>query len=542
MTSIDNELINDPNPERLAEGLRDTGYDVKTALADVIDNSIAAGADEVRVDVVLNRDGTKLVYVSDNGIGMGRNELINAMKYGSDRRDEQASLGKFGLGLKTASSAICRNLSVISKKTNDEALSKLSWDLDHIATVNQWEMLEPLVTDEEREKFEDSCGANGTLVIWSKCDKLLNKIFEDAGGPQEARAIKTLVSRVEEHVAMIFCRFLDHADDRASNVTIFLNSKKVEAWDHFYKTAAEPVLLSQQQTIQIQNPSGIEAEAKIQAWILPRKESLSNEQKKIAKVTPLRQGFYIFRENRLIQSGGWAGIWNDTETHHSMLRVEFDFFHDLDEAFQVDIKKSSTRFDPAIEDYLLNLLTPARRAADQRSRQGTKKDIAKRGIDHQPSNRSLENTVNISQPKSSGFDETTGRTVVDNAKGKALQLKTRIEQAAEPANCRVEAVDTITTGDLWEPIFLGANDDGYSVGVQINKNHEFYQKIYHRAASSGYSVQGIDLLLWSLAAAEQNHTSEELEEIFEDLRSEVSTNLRKFLRSVDLPDETDLGA
>ena len=97
-----------PDPERMIEGLRDTGYKFNTALADIIDNSIAANAELVDVTVSMDFRGNIIVSVADDGIGMNRDELINAMKYGSDRRESAASLGKFGLGLKTASTAFCR--------------------------------------------------------------------------------------------------------------------------------------------------------------------------------------------------------------------------------------------------------------------------------------------------------------------------------------------------------------------------------------------------------------------------------------------------
>ncbi len=83
-------------------------------------------------------------------------------------------------------------------------------------------------------------------------------------------------------------------------------------------------------------------------------------------------------------------------------------------------------------------------------------------------------------------------------------------------------------------------DTGHVIGVRINRHHDFYQKIYQRASNAGYSVEGMDLLLWAFAAAEQNHTNPDLEPIFEDLREEVSSNLRKLLRDIELPDEQDL--
>lgn len=126
------DFDNPPDPERVIEGLRDTGYDFNTAIADIVDNSIAAEA--TRIDILINMDPQNevTVYISDNGSGMNLPQLRNAMKYGSDRRPDPSSLGKFGLGLKTASTSFCRKLSLVSRG-EDGKTRKVQWDLDYVA-------------------------------------------------------------------------------------------------------------------------------------------------------------------------------------------------------------------------------------------------------------------------------------------------------------------------------------------------------------------------------------------------------------------------
>ena len=125
------EIILEPDPSRVMEGLRDTGYDFNTAVADIVDNSIAANATVVKVDVIMNPSGNVNIYIADNGCGMDMDGLKNAMRYGAAKRQDPSSLGKFGLGLKTASTAFCRCLSVISVGENGE-YNKVQWDLDEI--------------------------------------------------------------------------------------------------------------------------------------------------------------------------------------------------------------------------------------------------------------------------------------------------------------------------------------------------------------------------------------------------------------------------
>ena len=160
------KILNEPNPGRLIEGLRDTGYDFNNACADIIDNSIAAKANNIIISIVSEWDGKKFVFFGDNGTGMDKNELQNAMKYGADQRENLASLGKFGLGLKTASTSIARKLSVISKKSKKDELIKVSWDLDHVVQQNSWEQLEEDVSENEKIRFSEFCGDQGTLVIY----------------------------------------------------------------------------------------------------------------------------------------------------------------------------------------------------------------------------------------------------------------------------------------------------------------------------------------------------------------------------------------
>jgi hypothetical protein len=103
------DLINQPDAHRLIFGLRDTGYNFNTAAADIIDNSIAANATDINVSIVLHHDGRRVVYFGDNGDGMDEERLFKAMRYGAPARASLASLGKFGLGLKTASSSVARS-------------------------------------------------------------------------------------------------------------------------------------------------------------------------------------------------------------------------------------------------------------------------------------------------------------------------------------------------------------------------------------------------------------------------------------------------
>lgn len=538
---MSNELINEPDAPRLINGLRDTGYDFRTASADIIDNSVAAGAQEINVRIDLMQDGRKLVYFGDDGSGMDADGVFKAMRYGAPERENPESLGKFGLGLKTASSSVCRQFTLISRNSADEALSKLSWDLDHVEASGLWEMKREPVTVDEEEAFEELCGeGSGTLVVWSKCDRILSKNYDEPGGAKEKAAIGRLSAGLQRHLGEIYHRFLDQADTRERNITISVDGVKVGPWDPFFRERSEQVLAEKQQAMEVQIEDGSAHNASVAAWILPHSDDLNDDEKTQARITNRGQGFYIYREGRLISSGGWLSVFGGLDPHMSLLRIEFDFGHELDEAFHIDVKKSRVLFDPALSEYLEKLLGPARREANLRYRKKAQKAAAKAKVDHTSANRTVEGTKNTRQATVEGADPATQSAVISNNRGPKIKIRQKIENNVKPGSLYIEAVDTITSGDLWEPSYRSAGVEGHVGAVLLNKHHDYYQKIYLRAANSGYSVQGMDLLLWAFTAAEQNNTNEELDPIFSDIREEISSNLRKLLRDVTTPTGYDL--
>lgn len=534
------DLINEPDAPRLIYGLRDTGYNFRTAAADIIDNSIAAKADHVNIEITLRQNGRKLVYFGDNGDGMDAQAIHRAMRYGAPERENPESLGKFGLGLKTASSSVCLKYTLISRKGPDQELAKLAWDLEYVAQQKKWEMLKEPVTSDELEMFEELCGAKGTLLIWEKCDRILTKDYEP-GSVRERDAINRLAQSLVKHLSLVYHRFLDQADDRERNVSIFVNQIPVDPWNPFYPARSEQVLAENKQKLLVEMPDGSEEIANIRAWILPhRSEMTKDEEKAYARISNRAQGFYVYREGRLIQDGSWMEVFGANEPHTSLLRIEFDFGHELDDAFRIDVKKSRILFHPDLEEGLKVLLQPIYREAEKRARRQNREQTNVRQIDHTSANKNIADTGSASKAQVTSVDPTTQSAVISNNMGSKIKLKLAVQSNVSPDTVYVDAVEDINTGELWQPALRSAGDSGHMPAVLLNKHHDFYQKIYKRAAANGFAVEGMDLLLWAFAAAEQNNTNEELEPIFEDIRSEISNNLRKLLRNVADPDPADL--
>ncbi len=522
----DNDYILPPDPERVMEGLRDTGYSFNTAIADIIDNSIAAYATKIDITIDLNPRGEVKVYIADNGTGMDEAGLHNAMRYGSKQREDPGSLGKFGLGLKTGSTAFCRCLSVVSRAVGEDTVRKVQWDLDYIAKTNEWNLKRPLPTADEMEILDETAkGSNGTLVIWEKIDRLL-KTYKNKGS--QKTALKRTVEELRFHISLVYQRFLDTDDSRARDITITLNGDAVKAWDPFCLKEEDTELLADE-TVDVELPDGKESSFVVKAYLLPNRKNFSTSQARDdARISNDMQGFYIYRENRLIHYGDWLGMFT-REPHGSLLRVEFSFDYTLDDVFNVDIKKSRILLNEEIFDYLKDQVLPApRRAANERYRTGVKKQVISKSYDaHESSNKNIDekaNAVEESKTIVTGKDEVQ----LENRNG-VFKHKITIRSSTKTGQYRVIPVESLEDGQLWRPCIVEGKH-----AVEINQNHPYYQKIYYPILQQNIMVTGMDALLWALAEAELSTFNSETKEQYEDMRIQVSRYIKKLI--ADLPD------
>ncbi|WDO02826.1 ATP-binding protein [Aeromonas allosaccharophila] len=526
------EIELNPDPERVIVGLRDTGYEFNTAVADIVDNSIAANARNIVLDLAADFRGNIRLIIADDGDGMDVEGLKKAMQYGSPSRPNPASLGKYGLGLKTASTAFCKRLSVISRPDGNTPPCMATWDLDHVADVKKWALLMTRECDEEAiDVLERVAPKNsGTVVLWEKVDRLI-KDYASPTGKYANKALDTKEAELRQHLAMIYQRFLDPEDNRASNVSITLNGHPVKAWDPFQTTYSE---LLANETIEVDMGEDRKASFTIKAYVLPRKEEFPNEDAaKHAMLANSRQGMYIYRENRLIHDADWLGIYQK-EPHLTLLRVEFSFDHQLDDAFHLDIKKSQIILNESLADWLEKSFLPSpRREANRRSREGQQKLISQKGGGaHDISNNNIRNREAIAGgPKIGSINRETGFTEVNNKHGRTL-LKLTIASAKRPGEVFIQPVDGINNGLLFQPAIIEQHR-----AVQINTSHPYYHKVYVPNLNRSVTMQGLDSLMWALAVAELSTVQDDTASLFQDMRFEISRILEKLVET--LPDTLD---
>jgi len=522
-----------PDPERIIEGLRDTGYEFNTSMADVIDNSIAAKASNIEVAIAMDFVGNILVSVTDDGCGMDKDGLINAMRYGSKRRVDQASLGKFGLGLKTASTAFCRRLSAISREKPGSEVLKATWDLDHIASVERWELQLGMATAEETKLLDTVAKGNaGTVILWEKVDRLL-KAYAIPDGKAAKKALKRYADDLQLHISMVYQRFLDKNDKRALDVNISINGEAVLPWDPYCVSETKAPVAEIIQKVEVEEKEL--AEFTVRAFILPRKdEFLDQTAVKEARLTNDMQGLYVYRENRLIHGPDWLDMYSK-EPHMSLCRIELSFDHKLDDAFQVDIKKSRILLNDSLYDWLQKFLQGPRREGQERYRKGVAATVTgTAALIHAASNNAIHSQAdNLKTAEVTEVDGSTGNVTITNKNG-ITKLKIKLVEQKNNGECHVQPVDSLQDGVLWEPAFIEGNQ-----AVRINTGHPYYHKVYLPNQKSGVIVQGLDSLIWGLCAAELGNVSESNKRNFEEMRYEVSRILRRLVDDLPEPPEAD---
>lgn len=345
-----------PRAGAMLESLRGLGYSTAAALADVIDNSISAGARSIAISLDWSSEGSR-ISVLDDGRGMTDPELESAMRLGDknplDAR-HSSDLGRFGMGLKTASFSQCRRLTVASLKGG--AFSCLRWDLDALATsADGWLLYEGPAEGSEPFLNPLKSQESGTLVLWEKLDRIVTPGYK-------ANDFNDLIDDIEAHLAMIFHRLIEGPEPQ---FLLTVNGKAIKPWDPFMddhpgKTWSTPAA-------KLRTPSGlIEAEG----HVLPHKDMLAAKEFESGggpNGWTAQQGFYIYRNKRLLVAGGWMGLgqgraWNREESHR-LARIRLDIPNTADAEWKIDIRKSTAKPPVEVRGWLTKIADDTRARA-----------------------------------------------------------------------------------------------------------------------------------------------------------------------------------
>jgi hypothetical protein len=353
-----------PSARGMFDSLRGIGYSPPTAIADLIDNSITAGARRVRVDFLWDGKGS-VIRVLDDGDGMSETRLVEAMRPASHDPAAPRSphdLGRFGLGLKTASLSLGRLLSVVTRTRSGGDRARF-WDLDHVLKIDQWHLLRGIPAELQSHATIPSDFESGTVVVIGRLDRVLGAEVDD---PVLAmQRFHTIARSVERHLGMTFHRYIE---GQKPELVITFNgddaSSAIRPWDPFLQL--HPATMP----TPVERFSHGGGTIEVQGFVLPHRDRLTSDQFEQAEGPAgwlAHEGFFVYRGRRLLVPGGWMGLgqgrpWVQNGMHR-LARLRLDLPTSGDHHWKVDIRKSSATPPIALRNRLQGLAEKVRRDA-----------------------------------------------------------------------------------------------------------------------------------------------------------------------------------
>ena len=336
-----------PHAKMLLVALRSVGYTNETAIADIMDNSVSGAATEV--ELYFDWDNRRII-IADNGLGMNYHELMDAMEIGSadpNKMRPSEDLGRFGLGMKTASFSMAKNLLVVSKK--DSVVSNAEWNLDTVASEDKWEISE--YDESEMSMILESIDTytrynnweQGTLIIISELDRLI----DEANIEKSKKNFYKMIRNIKSHIAITFHRFMEEDE-----LKISVNGNPIKPWNPFWIKSPATMELAKEELFDGKN------EVIVEPYILPHKNKYNSEEEfnEAAGIKDWRghQGFYVYRNRRLLVYGTWFGKFKK-EPAYNLARIKLDMNADSDFEWDIDIKKSKATLPVAIEEQITQI-------------------------------------------------------------------------------------------------------------------------------------------------------------------------------------------
>jgi hypothetical protein len=315
-----------PNPKSTINSYRSFGYNLSTAIADIIDNSISANSTEIKLNYAWHGVDSYIAIV-DNGIGMNAQELVIAMTPGSKNPEDERhkkDLGRFGMGLKTASFSQCKRLTCVSKRKEYQAV-KRCWDIDFINEENEWRLLD--FVSNELLYNEINNQKSGTLVLWEKLDRIVGNA--DILNETVRASFYKEMRLVKEHLQLVFHRFIE-----TKRIKIYFQNDEIKPFNPFLLGLTPKPEMGQTETF---------GDIEITYFILPHMSEISKEEYENSGGSLgwfQEQGFYIYRGDRLLVAGDWLGFQKKRD-YSKLARIAVNLTNTDDFNWHLDIKKST---------------------------------------------------------------------------------------------------------------------------------------------------------------------------------------------------------
>lgn len=506
---MDQYKSNHPNAAKLISSLRNTGYDSYAAVEDIIDNSIDAEARSIRVVVENERKNLRII-IADNGSGMNEAILDEALKLGSiTEKDEVSDLGKFGMGLCTASISMARKLEVITREKKGSYLYSCQ-DLDLVIKLNEFKKIGPEPASKEHVKlFDELVGDHGTVIVLSNIDRL-----SDTNTAQFAHKLSRDIGR-------IYRKFIE------SGIDFSVNGKKVELIDPLMLNNKETKIYSDEMyELPPTAIGGKKEKIRVVIAVLPE---VNTELEKELKMNIPSQGFYVMRNNREVADGQTLKVFSK-HNDFNRLRIELSFNATLDNEMGVRFSKDGVSPNQAITDFLKQEIGGQIASIRNVILKNKRADKASQ-VDHASSEAVIaqrakllitpEAQIEKRGPRKGGEGKEQGEPRETKDRENFQQTKT----SPKGLGARFDIWDGGREGTLYE-----AYQQGKIIVIRWNSAHPFYDRVVLANRDSKDITSALDYLVFALAAAElKNSTNEDAVETIANIKSIMSSNLRALL-------------
>jgi len=453
-----------PNPEYLIKSISEQGYSLETALADLIDNSISANADKIEILTDSNKEPFTL-FLADNGEGMSEKELKASMLFPSkspENKRDDTDLGRFGLGMKTASFSQTRRFTVLSRQKKSSKYSSCTWDVDYLKKQKSWLMI--INSDKEIElllqKYHqlsknhlnefDVFNAN-TIVVWQGLYKFEKYLDDDSKKTALNREITDVTS---DYLSLVFHRFMEKSNNP---LQIRINNIQIDSFNPF------PIKESDFRSMEYKQKPFSNDSIRMEGFVLPSRsidESRNGNSLWTTRNKGLMdmEGIYIYRSDRIIIFGGWNGLIKKAP-RLQLARLRVEVGNGVDHLLHLNVAKSQVviphDLKKGFERYIDKLKTEAEREFYNRGvrrfpkkKKGNKTQLFERTA----SNKGTLLEINSDFPLLESFMDGL-------SKGKKSQLKLLIKMINTVVNnirkthedkpfSGVEVEDGISTNDL----------------------------------------------------------------------------------------------
>lgn len=535
-----------PGAKRTINALRDLGYDLNSAVADILDNSISRGkAKNIYVDFNKDKKGKCYLFIIDDGSGMNSRILEEAMRIGSSNDDySKGDLSKYGMGMKTASMSQASMITVLSKMEGCNSTA-FTWDLNHVDKTDKWEIFR--LNSDEIKKVKSKLlendnynleklftGRSWTVVIWEDLDDFQKNYDSYRSSVTSENYFNRVIDNLQVYLRLVFHRFLT-GENSAKKTNIYLNTKKLKGLDPFCRNEEHTTEL------ELSDKNGNFVIEKYYSPIVIKRYILPTNPKKPGsfRFSSIEawdeasgtlswnesQGYYVYRNNRLISWGGWYRT-KALDEHDKLARASIDLTDEHDELFTIDVKKTRIQFPEELRNHLKDNINS--------------KFIAEAKKRYAGSEKKQNDVVNVVREKAKKVSHLASElisadqiSVTEDAKSAYLVIKNKFgNKITEDMTYKIletgQKFISTSFGDstlFWKMVPNPYNE----FQVMVNTDHPFYHLVYGDAEKDKKITAIMDAFLFTMSFIELKCITNNNEMLFDQMKEVASSVLNKFI-------------